>query len=589
MRTFAKYLITLLGGFALGIIAIGLLIASLFSGFNANFGEKQNPELTEAGLLYLKIEGDVAERKSSNPLDDLMLAGEESDPSFGLDQILNGLKKAEKDPNVKGILLDCGGYLGGMATAEEIRMALTQFQRSGKAVVAYSGMYSELGYYIASSAKTVICNPKGLLEFDGISSKIVMYKGLFDKLGVDFQVFKAGKYKSAVEPFIQESMSAENREQITQYITSLYQYQLSEIAKNRNIPFDSLWSIAMHGSAQMPASALKLKLFDGLAYETQAKESLAKNAKLMASKAPWLSFYDYALDVDPYPYSENKIAVVYAVGDILPGKQNPDNQIGSTTFINNLKQAQNDPDIKAIVIRINSPGGSAFASDEMAHEIIACKKVKPVIISFGDVSASGGYYMGCVGDSIFALPNTITGSIGVFALLPNTQALFGEKLGLNYETVELGDFSAGWRPDRPLNDKEKAMMQTMISGIYDDFIATVAAGRKMSPDQVRALAEGRVYSAIDAKKLGLIDELGGIDRAILSASRKAKTKDFRVVYYPEQKDWLSALFDKEDVAKSQWAMAAKSSGLPVQTIQEAQKIQHLVGPQYLLPWSVKMH
>ncbi|MFM2425477.1 MAG: hypothetical protein RL747_1021, partial [Bacteroidota bacterium] len=192
MRTFAKYLITLLGGFALGIIAIGLLIASLFSGFNANFGEKQNPELTEAGLLYLKIEGDVAERKSSNPLDDLMLAGEESDPSFGLDQLLNGLKKAEKDPNVKGILLDCGGYLGGMATAEEIRMALTQFQRSGKAVVAYSGMYSELGYYIASSAKTVICNPKGLLEFDGISSKIVMYKGLFDKLGVDFQVFKAG-------------------------------------------------------------------------------------------------------------------------------------------------------------------------------------------------------------------------------------------------------------------------------------------------------------------------------------------------------------------------------------------------------------
>jgi protease-4 len=589
MRTFAKYLITLLGGFALGIIAIGLLIASLFSGFNANFGEKQNPELTEAGLLYLKIEGDVAERKSSNPLDDLMLAGEESDPSFGLDQILNGLKKAEKDPNVKGILLDCGGYLGGMATAEEIRMALTQFQRSGKAVVAYSGMYSELGYYIASSAKTVICNPKGLLEFDGISSKIVMYKGLFDKLGVDFQVFKAGKYKSAVEPFIQESMSAENREQITQYITSLYQYQLSEIAKNRNIPFDSLWSIAMHGSAQMPASALKLKLFDCLAYETQAKESLAKNAKLMASKAPWLSFYDYAQDVDPYPYSENKIAVVYAVGDILPGKQNPDNQIGSATFINNLKMAQNDPDIKAIVIRINSPGGSAFASDEMAHEIIACKKVKPVIISFGDVSASGGYYMGCVGDSIFALPNTITGSIGVFALLPNTQALFGEKLGLNYETVELGDFSAGWRPDRPLNDKEKAMMQTTISGIYDDFIATVAAGRKMSPDQVRALAEGRVYSAIDAKKLGLIDGLGGIDRAILSASRKAKTKDFRVVYYPEQKDWLSALFDKEDVAKSQWAMAAKSSGLPVQTIQEAQKIQHLVGPQYLLPWSVKMH
>jgi protease-4 len=314
----------------------------------------------------------------------------------------------------------------------------------------------------------VICNPKGLLEFDGISSKIVMYKGLFDKLGVDFQVFKAGKYKSAVEPFIQESMSAENREQITQYITSLYQYQLSEIAKNRNIPFDSLWSIAMHGSAQMPASALKLKLFDGLAYETQAKESLAKNAKLMASKAPWLSFYDYALDVDPYPYSENKIAVVYAVGDILPGKQNPDNQIGSTTFINNLKMAQNDPDIKAIVIRINSPGGSAFASDEMAHEIIACKKVKPVIISFGDVSASGGYYMGCVGDSIFALPNTITGSIGAFLGIFNMQKLFSD-LGIDVDEISIGkDANFTRNPARPLSESQTRKAEAIgrqVSGL----------------------------------------------------------------------------------------------------------------------------
>jgi len=589
MKTFAKYLITLLGGFALGIIAIGLFVSSLFSGFETNFGEKKAPELTEAGLLYLKIEGDVAERNSSDPLSDILQASDESDPSLGLNQILNGLKKAEKDPQVKGLLIDCGGYMGGMATAEEIRQALIHFQKSGKSILAYSGLYTELGYYIASATQTVTCNPKGMLEFDGISSKIVMYKGLFDKLGVDFQVFKVGKYKSAVEPFIQTGMSDENRQQITQYIESLYRYQLSEIAISRKIPMDSLWNIAMHAQAQLPKNALKMQLFDKLLYETEARQTLVGSTKLNGNNAIWHSFYEYAKEADPYEFSENKIAVVYAVGDILPGKQNPNNQIGSTTFIKNLKLAQNDADVKAIVVRINSPGGSAFASDEIAHEILNCKKVKPVIVSFGDVSASGGYYMGCVGDSIFALPNTITGSIGVFALLPNTQELFGDKLGLKYETVELGDISAGWRPDRALNDKEKAMMQTMINAIYDDFIGTVAMGRKMTREQVAALAEGRVYSAIDAKKLGLIDGFGGLDRAILSASRKSKTPSYRVVYYPEEKDWISSLFDKEDMAQSQWAAASKASGLPVNTIKEAQKIQQLIGPQYLLPWSVKMH
>jgi protease-4 len=589
MKTFAKYLITLLGGFALGIIAIGLFVSSLFSGFETNFGEKKAPELTEAGLLYLKIEGDVAERNSSDPLSDILQASDESDPSLGLNQILNGLKKAEKDPQVKGLLIDCGGYMGGMATAEEIRQALIHFQKSGKSILAYSGLYTELGYYIASATRTVTCNPKGMLEFDGISSKIVMYKGLFDKLGVDFQVFKVGKYKSAVEPFIQTGMSDENRQQITQYIESLYRYQLSEIAISRKIPMDSLWNIAMHAQAQLPKNALRMQLFDKLLYETEARQTLVGSTKLNGNNAIWHSFYEYAKEADPYEFSENKIAVVYAVGDILPGKQNPNNQIGSTTFIKNLKLAQNDADVKAIVVRINSPGGSAFASDEIAHEILNCKKVKPVIVSFGDVSASGGYYMGCVGDSIFALPNTITGSIGVFALLPNTQELFGDKLGLKYETVELGDISAGWRPDRALNDKERAMMQTMINAIYDDFIGTVAMGRKMTREQVAALAEGRVYSAIDAKKLGLIDGFGGLDRAILSASRKSKTPSYRVVYYPEEKDWISSLFDKEDMAQSQWASASKASGLPVNTIKEAQRIQQLIGPQYLLPWSVKMH
>lgn len=270
--------------------------------------------------------------------------------------------------------MDCGSYAGGMATAEEIRNAILQFRKTGKPVTAYSGLYSELGYYIASACDKVICNPRGMMEIDGISSKFVMYKGLFDKLGVDFQVFRVGRFKSAVEPFTQTTMSEENRQQVTQYIKSLYEYQMGNIALSRKLPKDTVWNIAMEARAQLPADAKALGLIDALNYESDARKEAARACKLDSEKAKWFAFSKYAKDADPYPYSENKIAVIYAVGDILPGKQNPDEQIGSASFIKTLHKAQNDPTIKAIVIRINSPGGSAYASDEMAHEIIACKK-----------------------------------------------------------------------------------------------------------------------------------------------------------------------------------------------------------------------
>jgi protease IV len=339
MKTFVKYLITLLGGFALGIISIALVFGFLFSGLSSKIGSNENTVLTEASILNLTIVGDVSERTSNNPLNDLLTTGGDANPSVGLNDIINGLKKAASDNNVKGIYLDCGAYAGGMATAEEIRNAILGFRKSGKPVVAYSGLFSEMGYYIASSCDKIICNPKGMLEIDGISSKFVMYKGLFDKLGVDFQVFRVGKFKSAVEPFIQNKMSEENRFQVTQYITSLYRYQMEQVAKSRKLPMDSLWSIAMNAKAQMPKDALQLRLIDAMNYETEAKADLAKTCKLNPEKAKWFAFGKYAKDADPYEYSENKIAVIYAVGDILPGKQNPDEQIGSTSFIKNITQS----------------------------------------------------------------------------------------------------------------------------------------------------------------------------------------------------------------------------------------------------------
>lgn len=589
MKKFLKYFITLLGGFALGIISIALVFGIFISGFTSKMGSSEEAELTEATVLQLTLGTEVNERSASSPLDEILSAANSESPALGLDDIINGLKKASKDSQVKGIYLDCGSYGGGMATAEEIRNAILLFRKSGKTVVAYSGLYSELGYYIASACDKVIINPRGFIEVDGISAKFVMYKGLFDKLGVDFQVFRVGKFKSAVEPFIQKEMSDANREQVTAYITSLYKFQIKNIAASRKLQMDSVWQIAMQSKAQLPKDAKTLGLVDALEYETEAKKIAAQLAKLRPETAKWYDFAKYAKDADPYAYSENKIAVIYAMGEIMPGKQNPNEQIGSKSFISQLHKAQKDETIKAIVIRINSPGGSAFASDEMAHEIIACKKIKPVIVSFGDVSASGGYYMGCVADSIFALPNTITGSIGVFALLPNTEKLFGNTMGLNYQTVELGELSAGWRPDRALSAKEQEKMQVMVNSIYDDFITTVANGRKLTKARVSELAEGRVYTAEDALPLGLIDGLGGIDRAIVSAARKAKIKDYRVVKLPENQDWLSQILQSDEVSKAKFRALAKTTGIDLKTLQQIDQIQYLQGPQYLLPWSIKMH
>ncbi len=589
MKTFFKYFLTLLSGFALGIITIALVLIFFISSIGGSFDKDSSQEPEESTMLKLVLSGDVAERNPNSPLDEIFSLTSNAEISIGLNEITSGFKLAGRDTKIKGVYLDCGNYLGGMAAAEEIRNAIIDFQKTGKMVIAYSGIYSELGYYIASACNKVILNPRGMLEFDGISAKFVMYKGLFDKMGIDFQVFRAGKYKSAVEPFIQNALSEENRLQVNQYISSLYKYQIGNIATSRNLNPDSVWWMAMNATAQMPADGLRLKLIDNLEYEREAKALAVKTCSIKQGSEHWFPFSKYAKDADPYEYSENKIAVIYAVGEILPGKQNPFEQIGSTSFISTLDEAKNDPSIKAIVIRINSPGGSAYASDEIAHEIIACKKIKPVIVSFGNVSASGGYYMGCVADSIFALPNTITGSIGVFALIPNTQDLFGKKMGMNYETVELGKFSAGWRPDRKFGSEEQAFLQKSIVMIYDDFIGTVASGRKMSKERVAALAEGRVYAANDALALNLIDGYGGLDRAILSAARKSKITDYRVVELPKSLDFLSQILESNELQNTKLNTLAKTTGLSRQSIKELDLLVNLQGPQYLLPWSTNMH
>jgi protease-4 len=349
-----------------------------------------------------------------------------------------------------------------------------------------------------------------------------------------------------------------------------------------------LWDKALSGTIQMPADAVNAKLIDGLAYQDQQtyKEN-NKKGKIAFNDEKLYSFATYAKDVDPYAYSENKIAVIYAVGEIVPGKQDPFSGIGSESFIASLKKARKDKSIKAIVIRVNSPGGSALASDEIAREIELCKKEKPLIASYGDVSASGGYYLSCVADSIVALPNTITGSIGVFALLTNVSDLFSNKLGLSYETVDLGTMSAGFRPDRPLNAMESAFMQRTIDSIYDDFLSIVSRGRKLNRTAVENLAQGHVYTAEDAKELGLVDILGGLDRAILSAARKAKLTEYRVVELPKKEDAISKLLNANKSSDEQAEKIAAKLGISTRQFKDFQNLIKLTGPQAYFPLSVE--
>lgn len=526
---------------------------------------------------------EIREQGQDDPFAELF-GNNETEVSIGLNDIKEAFNRAAKDSKIKGIVLKPGYYSGGLANAEEIRYFINQFKKSNKWVIAYSELYTEQGYYIASACNEVYLNPKGMLEFNGLSSNIVMYKGLLDKLGVNFQVFKVGKFKGAVEPFLFDKLSEENKFQIKTYLESLYHHQVSEIAISRKFNKDTLWNLAMKGSVFGAKNAKNNGLVDKLIYENELW-NIVKNKQNDYQK---LSFSKFLKSEDNYTYSENQIAVIYAEGEITPGSSNSDMGIASESFIKEIIKAKNDNSIKAIVIRVNSPGGSSMASDIIAQEIKLAKAKKPVIVSFGNVAASGGYYISCVADSIFALPNTVTGSIGVFALIANTENLFGQKLGLKYESVNVGEMAEIWRPDQPLGSAQSMMMQSMVDEIYDDFISIVSFGRKIDKAKVNELAQGRVYSGEDALKLNLIDGLGGLDRALLAASKKANLKEYRIVEFPENKSFIEKFINKAGDSDAKMQELMLQMGIDIQTAKDIKSIKSMQGIQTRLPWSMEI-
>jgi protease-4 len=534
MKQFFKFVFATMVGiiittFFFLIICIGIVVAVS--------GDK-TVDASSNSVLRIVFKANIPERTPDNPLTGILGL---DDKVIGLNDILANIKKAKTDDHIKGILLDESYMLSGQATTEEIRNALIDFKKSGKFVVAYAEIYTQSFYYLASVADKVYINPKGIFDLHGFSSQVTFLKGALDKLGIEMQIIKVGTYKSAVEPYFLTQMSPANREQVTSYLGSMYDFFLTNVSKSRKINKDTLFNIANNMLVRSPEDALKYKLVDGIKYKDELLDDLrGRTGTASKSNIKTVDIAKYTKadgDNDKDTTSNSRIAIVYASGEIGSG-DGDDNSIGSDKISATLRKVRMDDKVKAVVLRVNSPGGSSLASDVIWREVMLTKKVKPIIVSMGDVAASGGYYISCAADSIYAEPNTITGSIGIFAVLPNMQKFFNDKLGITFDGVKTGKYADLGNVSRPLTPDEKAILQTQVNRGYDEFTKAVANGRHKTQAYINSIGQGRVWTGQQALQIGLVDRLGNINDAIASAAKKAKLKGYSVVPYPELENSL---------------------------------------------------
>ena len=587
MKEFFKMVFASMLGMILSFFVIFILMIVIVAAIIASL-EDNKVKVSANSVIHMSLDHEIRERSSKNPFEKLDFGGFESNKSIGLNDIIASIKRAKNDDKIKGIYLDLSSIQAGFATVEEIRNALSDFKRSGKFILAYSEVYTQKAYYLASVADKVYLNPEGLLEFKGLSSELAFFKGTLDKLEIEAQVIKVGTYKSAVEPFILDKMSDANRQQVTSFLGSMYDHFLTAISTSRKIQKDSLFAMANQLKVQQAGDAVKFKLADGLRYKDQVLDELKNRSGIDKEKdLKTVSLFDYSKnntveDGD----TKNRIAIVYASGEIRGG-EGDDETIGSERISRAIRKARTDKKVKAVVLRVNSPGGSALASDVIWREVILTKKVKPVIVSMGDVAASGGYYIACAADSIFAQPNTITGSIGVFGIIPNMQKFFNNKLGITFDRVKTAEFADLGSISRPLTDGERLIIQKEVNRIYNSFTKRVADGRKKDQAYIDKIGQGRVWSGTEALQNGLVDRLGNINDAIRSAAKMAKVTDYKTVAYPIQKDPFESLFDSsEDKLKDYFAK--KEMGEQYLYYQKLKSALQYTGIQARLPYTISV-
>ncbi|WP_026704417.1 signal peptide peptidase SppA [Flavobacterium soli] len=536
--------------FFFGIIIIG----ALFGGDSETVTVKSNSVIE---LDLENISNDYA-GKYTDPLINLFSEGK----NIGISDVIDAIHQAKEDDDIKGISILNNHFTPGMAQSKALRDALEDFKKSGKFVVAYADYYTQKEYYMNSVADTIYLNPVGAMDFKGFSSEIMFFKDLQEKSGVKMEVIRHGKYKSAVEPFLEDKMSEANREQVSTLLNSVWNSVATDISKSRNISLEQLNIIADGLLARTPEMAKSQKLIDKIAYEDQYHAGIRKALKVEKDEDyNSVSIADYAfknMTTGKKSSSKDKIAIIYAQGEITGGEGDV-NYIGEGSMRRSLQEARKDKNVKAIVLRVDSPGGSALTSELIWREIELTKKVKPVVVSMGNVAASGGYYIACNANTIFAEENTITGSIGVFGMLPNFTTLTN-RIGINVEQVSTHKNAAEYSPFVPLSENFRKVTQEGVEEVYTTFVQRVAAGRKMTFDQVDAIAQGRVWSGSEAVKIGLVDKIGGLDAALKEASILAKIKDYKTENFPEYEKTFGEMFAGFPFAKTKESLIKEEIG-----------------------------
>lgn len=534
MRSFFKiFFASLLALFVFCVIGVLIVIAIANSA-------SQKPEVEKQSVLVLDLKQHFNERMQQSPMS--IFSGKESTP--GLYDVIRLIRHAKTDNKISGIYIIAEGSSNGYATSNELRNALLDFKTSKKFIIAHSDMLTQKAYFVANAADKVYVNPSGDMDWSGFNVDIPFLKGTLDKLDIKAQVFYAGKFKSATEPFRFQKMSPENKLQTTVWLSNLYGYFLAQTAEARHIDTATLHILANTGAIQKPQDAVQNKLIDGVKYDDQVRDEIKQHLKLGKNdKINFIGIGKYADAADYQQSGSNRIALIYAEGDIVDGPGTNEN-IGGENFRKIIRKARMDKGIKAIVLRINSGGGSALASENIWRELELAKKDKPIVVSFGDVAASGGYYIASGADSIFSNPNTITGSIGVFSLVPDAEGFFNNKLGITFDGVKTATYADAGAIYRPLSEAEKRFMQNSVDRIYMQFKQRVAEGRKKDIAYIDSIAQGRVWSGQDAIKIGLVDKLGSLQNAIDCAARMAKVSDYRLREYPETESLINRILNQ---------------------------------------------
>ena len=566
----------------LAIVVFSIGGFMLLIGSAAAFSSDEPTTIPTNAVLVIDLNDNFTEKEVSDPFTELMNPGTGKIPS--LTAVIGLIQHAKKDSNIKGIYIKCQQNSNGYASSEELRKALVDFKKSNKFIFAYGETISQKGYWVGNVANQIYTHPQGGLEFSGFSLETVFLKGMLDKLDVEMQVFYAGKFKSATEPFRYTKMSDANKQQTGVWLNGLYDHFISSVASARQIAPEKLKAMANEAKIQSAQDALSNGLVDGLIYDDQLKKTIAKKLNgVKENDIPFVSIKDYAKSVPLRGTGAGKIAVVYADGDIVMGK-NVKDAIASDDFRMLLQKIRADESIDALVLRVNSPGGSALASDIIWRELELIKGKIPVIVSMGDVAASGGYYIASGADSIYADANTITGSIGVFTVIPNISGFMNNKLGISFDGVKTAPYADAPSATRPLNMMEQKMLQSGVDSIYHTFKSRVAKGRKKSMDYVDSIAQGRVWLGLDAINVGLVDRIGTLNDALASAAKMAKLKGYSIKQYPESKSFIEDLIeDYKDYVKVK-SIESEIGASQWQIFRNLKTVQQMVGaPQARMP------